>query len=221
MKPLPNLSTGGEVDVTPPTEYLPAVALSRDELVEKNAQSILDSKLPGHKTPNAKDLRKTFRFWYEDIIDWMLMNPGKSMAACARALDRDPGTLNVIVRSDVFKARYAQRRAIYTEQMGHSVMDKTNQVALAALEELHEKITTNPAAIPIGLLSEVSDKMLERLGYGVKPVGVTASPVNVHLAVKQEVLQEARDSMRRVQELHREASDEKVVETPALPVPGE
>ena len=169
-------------------------------------------------TPSRDTRRQRFVFWSDSIIDWMLLNPDKNMKDCAAALNRSHGALLDITRSDIFKARLAQRRHLFNQQLADKVGMATQNVALAALNEIANRITTNAAAIPTVVLADVADKALERMGYGVKPVGpqvvVNNSSDNRTIGVSAEVLREAKESMK---ELHRQNSTIISVEPTRLP----
>lgn len=152
-------------------------------------------------SPNV--IRQRFKFWYDAIIDWMLLNPDKDLKDCAVALKRNYNTLNDIARSDIFKARLATRRHEYNQHLSAKIGEATQNVALAALNEIANRITTNAAAIPTVVLKDVMDTALERMGYGVKPIGPAVTVVNNDnrtVGVSADVLREAKQSM---QDLHR------------------
>ena len=52
--------------------------------------------------------------WYDGIIDDILANPGTTVLATAKRLGRNPGTISAITSSDLFKARWEQRRAAFS-----------------------------------------------------------------------------------------------------------
>ena len=148
--------------------------------------------------------RRKFHFWYDHVIDWMLANPGRSVAECASTVKRSASTLYIVTNSDIFRTRFAQRRAEINSQMADEISDAVTGVALSGMRELQKRITENPAKIPTGLLSEVAGSALTRLGYGVAPVGTPGNntQVNVNVQVAPSILREAQERMRASQTIN-------------------
>jgi hypothetical protein len=143
-----------------------------------------------------------FRFWYDAIIDWMLVNTDKPLKDCGKAIGRSEHTIYCIVSSDIFKHRYAQRRQEYNERLSANIGDAASGVALAALNEIKSRIDDNPAKIPTVVLNDIANKALERMGYGVAPVAPLVQINNDQrsIAVSANALLEAKASMREVHE---------------------
>lgn len=145
--------------------------------------------------------RKPFRWWYDAIIDWRLANPGRPEYECAHAFGVSANYLSLIVNSDMFKARWEQRRRDHSEQLGASVQQKLLGTLDASLDLIQEHLRSKRTAIPFQQLTDFSNKTLERLGYGApKGPGVvinntqSAAPAVVVSAVD---LAEARALLRR------------------------
>lgn len=184
-----------------------AIPLDPSELVVEAAHQLAEDKqlallMQPVDNGNGKAV-PTFKWWYESIIDWMLLNPGSSLADCAKALGRTPVTVRMIARSDAFRARFAQRRAEYNNQLANQLTDQATKLALASLNVLTDRVTNNPAKIPTAELTDLTSKVLDKLGYGVKPTGATAN-VQVNVGVSQDVLREAQRAMRTVQTINAE-----------------
>ena len=158
--------------------------------------------LPG-KQPSLglRNSRQKFRFWYDNVIDWMLANPGRSITECAKAVNRAPSTLYIVSNSDLFRTRFAQRRAEINSQMADEISDAVTGVALSGMRELQKRITENAAKIPPGLLNEVATTALTRLGYGVPALNspMANTQVNVNMQIAPDVLREAQEKMRSLQ----------------------
>ena len=110
--------------------------------------------------------RLRFRFWYDAIIDWMLLNPDKTLKQCAEFLGRKPDTIYSITSSDIFKARLAQRRQDYNDRLAAGISEAAGNVAMSSLQEIHRRVRDNAAAIPTVVLNDIANKALDRLGYG-------------------------------------------------------
>lgn len=152
--------------------------------------------------PMVRGSRAKFRFWYDNIIDWMLVNPQGTIKECAEALGRKPDTLYAITGSDLFKARLADRRADYNVRLADSLAAASSGVALSALSVIQDRISNNPEKIPTGLLSDIADKALNRLGYGVAPVATSGVTITNQILVSPTALREAQERMRQVQQMN-------------------
>lgn len=126
--------------------------------------------------PNLIDETGRWRWWYESIADWMIANPDGKLGDCAIALDKSPGTISMIVNSDLFKDYYAARRNDWKERHDQAIVSKTAKIAEFGLDLILEKMQAKRDTVPIGVLKEVTDSALNRLGYGVKPVGTPVPP---------------------------------------------
>lgn len=141
---------------------------------------------------------KKFRFWYDDIIDWLLANPGGSHKACAEALGRSPQSVNMIIASDMFKARWAERRGELNTMYAEAVALKTAKVGMLALNVLEDKLTNQPKTIPAGTVADIAKQSLEALGFGAPKAGQPV-PNEVHVHVGGDVLASARERMRTIE----------------------
>lgn len=153
--------------------------------------------------------KKPVRWWHEAIIDDMLAFPLDTLKARGARLNYDPAYLNVIINSDMFKAVYHARRGQYAERLDASLVQKTAEVAGAALDLMLESMQKKRTAIPFPALMEAADKTLSRLGYGVKGQPQTGVSVNVNGAgaqvavvapVSPEQLAEARLALRNAEQ---------------------
>lgn len=140
--------------------------------------------------------------WYDDIIDYMLLHPGASIKDCATALKRTPGHVATIANSDMFRARFEERRKERVKVLAEETNTKLTMVVNKGLDVLLDKLERKADAIPIGEIADLTDKGLERLGYGVRPQGtIPGQPqMVVQLQVSQTVLLEARANLRRIEQ---------------------
>lgn len=165
-------------------------------------------KLSTPAAPTAWKPQKAM-YWYDSIIDWIFANPGGSIKECAAALDRNPVTIGLIVRSDLFKARYAQRRAAFTEELDTRLIGKLAKVAETGLGLMLDVMEKKRDTIPLPLLNDITKTAMDRLGYG--PSRSDSAPgvsVNINnsatAAVRQEMvdassLAKARGYMRQLE----------------------
>lgn len=159
----------------------------------------------GHPVPQGVWQPQKVLPWYDAIIDDMFAHPGCTMKETAARLARSPVTIGLIVRSDLFKTRYAQRRAAYNDEIQHRLTGKLVAVAEAALDHTLTALDKKKDSVPLPLLNEITNRALDRLGYG--PSAQPANPavqVNVNtgdtsVQVGAEALAAARDKLRIVE----------------------
>lgn len=164
----------------------------------------------GHPAPPlSRAQRQRFRWWYDAIIDWLLTNPNKPLNQCAKDLGRGEATIRTIMNTDIFKSRLAARRMDVNLRLADALVDTTAGVALSAMRIIQERLTENPDKIPIGVINDIGNKALERLGYGVKPIVSPATVVNTGPQITQNIvqvspaaLQEAQLKMRQLQQIN-------------------
>jgi hypothetical protein len=139
--------------------------------------------------------------WYDGIIDDILANPGTTVKDTAARLGRHPGTISAICSSDLFKARWEQRRAQFSMALDLHLSQKLAQVAEKALDHTIEALDKKRDSIPLPILKDLALGSLDRLGYG--PSREAAAPVNVQInngtAASPEALARAREKMRELE----------------------
>lgn len=162
--------------------------------------------LPSYRDNRTSHIPSKAMPWYEAVIDDMLSHPGTSIKDTAARLGRSPVTVGYVMKSDLFKTLYAQRREQYNEELDQRLVGKLAKVAELSLDLTLEQLEKKRTAIPLPLLHDISSKSLERLGYGVKPSGGPAVQVNVQqnspqvaAPVSAEALQSARQSLRTIE----------------------
>lgn len=148
---------------------------------------------------NYKWKPQAFRFWYDHVIDWMLANPEGNLKQCAEAVGRHPNTIRMIVASDMFKARWAERRGELNGMYNDAILLKTSRVAMQALDVLSERLESNPRGIPAATVADIASKSMEALGFGAPKVGQPLPHQEVHVHVGGDVLAQARDRMRVIE----------------------
>lgn len=105
---------------------------------------------------------------HDAIMDWLLANPEKKMAECARAFGVTQTWLSIVVNSDLFQARYKRLLEEHRDTRVMPLRDKLIGTASRAVEKLGDQIETTDDP---SFLLEASDKLLGRLGYGGKAGG--------------------------------------------------
>lgn len=151
---------------------------------------------------NASFAPQKFSWWWESIIDLMLADPHLTKAQIAEKLSCTPTYIYMITGSDLFQARFAQRRAALNSELNDRLTGRLASVADQSLSIIADVLSKKQDTIPLPALVDLADKTLTRLGYGVKEKGpsvvVNANPLQVSVSVED--LNEARAALRRSEE---------------------
>jgi hypothetical protein len=145
-----------------------------------------------------------FNFAITDaIIDLLLVEPTLTQKDIAIRLERHPATVGMIMNSDLFRARYEQRRGAQTAALTEAINTRLSRVAFRALELTEEILAEERTAVPLPALVDVADKALARLGYGPKmaanPAVVINNQTSVVAPVTPEQLRAARQKLIEAQ----------------------
>ena len=138
------------------------------------------------------------------IIDLLLVEPSLTQKDIAIRLERHPATVGTLMNSDLFRARFEQRRGAQTAALKEEINTRLSRVAFRALELTEEILAEERTAIPLPQLVDVADKTLARLGYGPKMAANPAvvminSQTSVVAPVTPEQLQAARQKLIEAQ----------------------
>jgi hypothetical protein len=138
------------------------------------------------------------------IIDLLLVDPTLTQNDIAIRLERHPSTVAMIMNSDLFRARYEQRRAAQRAALTAEINTRLSRVAFQALELTEEILAKGRTAIPLPQLVDVADKTLARLGYGPKMIAnptlvMINNQTSVVAPVTPEQLQAARQKLIEAQ----------------------
>lgn len=136
-------------------EGTPALAPPNQEMVRQFGTPVP----PGVWQPNK------ILPWYDAIIDDMFAHPGGTIAQTAARLQRNKVTVGLIVRSDLFKSRYEQRRAAYNLAIQERLTSKLVAVAEAALDHTKTALDKKQDQVPLPILKDIARDALDRLGY--------------------------------------------------------
>lgn len=154
----------------------------------------------------AKSQIKKVSWWHESIVDWTLANPSRSLTECAAYFGVTLSYLSVLRNSDAFRDYEARRREEHNAEVSKSIVDKVEDVASVSLEVLKERIEEERSYIGLKTVTDVCSITLKALGFGVKSDNSPAnSQVNVFVGADQETLHNAREKMRLINQMPREA----------------
>lgn len=142
------------------------------------------------------------KWWHTAIIDDMIIYPTATHQERATRLGYTKQAIMMLINSDMFKAAYAARRADFQSKLDDDIRGKMARNATLALDIMHEKLEKKRDTVGFKDLTEASNSLLDRLGYGVKAAPATAVQVNVNNAtpvVTRDDLAEARARLREVE----------------------
>lgn len=138
---------------------------------------------------------------HEAMMDWMLLNPGATLAQMGAYFGYSPAWLSQVINSDLFQALYREKRGEIDARVAMDIPAKMRGLASVALDKLvtHVEKSEQPE-----FLLETADKVLHRLGYAPsKGPSVSASgpttniQQNVYIA-DSSALAAAREKMAQL-----------------------
>lgn len=142
---------------------------------------------------------------HEQILNWLVLNPHKSMRECADFFGYTQSWLSSLVRSDIFQAALRQRQELVANRVAQSIPERLSTVAQVALDKLATAVEKSEDP---EFLLDASDKILHRMGYapvsarnpgGMQPGQQPAQVVNNNtLVIGASDLAEAREMMKAV-----------------------
>ena len=144
-------------------------------------------------------LRQRHQFFFESMIDEMLLKPSITAKELALKFDRSPKSISLILSSDMFRARFAQRRETVNKEIAARILGTVHRIAEASLDVVEKTITENPAKLSFSQVTELAKDSLQILGYGAPKVPAGVAGVNVTVnttGVERAVLEEARAALR-------------------------
>lgn len=149
-------------------------------------------------------------WWYWDLLDYMIANPQATKKEIALHYGIAYQTMILVTTSDMFNAHLEQRRAIISKQLDGEIANRLGKVALTAIDLTQDVLDKKRDNIPLDSLTDIMDKALTRLGYGVKGTAPSSGvTVNVQQAVVAPIsgadLEEGRKLLRASQEQRRQA----------------
>lgn len=155
--------------------------------------------------------------WHEDLAEFLIANPHKSMAEVAAHYGVTAPWLSTVKNSDAFRDYYDARRGEHFSAVSLSLVEKVSALAELSVEALTKQVSDHTLGAPMAVdtLMNVTDLALKSLGFGAKKSGEAPQQNNTLILVgDQAALERARSTLRTVRErvidadLEREAAGE-------------
>ncbi|NGX46409.1 MAG: hypothetical protein K940chlam2_01599 [Chlamydiae bacterium] len=97
------------------------------------------------------------------MIDWLLANPGQSMAVLADNMNVSRSWLSIVMHSDVFVEKYTIARMSHTKNLSRQLIEKQLKVTLKAYDALELIIDDNE--VDDRLVLDAADKTARLLQF--------------------------------------------------------
>lgn len=110
------------------------------------------------------------------IVDYMLANPQIALGDVAKHFGYTQPWLSQIIHSDAFQNMLKEKEGHVFHHTVLPIREKMTQVAHMALDKTLHLL---PQETEVRTASEIAGDMLDRLGYGSKPVGPGGVQVNI------------------------------------------
>jgi len=161
-------------------------------------------RAPGGTGTRAGVKHGRWKWYYAAICDYRLAHPGCKNYEVAQHIKRHEHTVCSIVTSDMYREYEAQRKQAFRAQTDEELRQKLTGVTLKALNILDVQLEKKKDQVPIGLVREVIETGLDRLGFAPAATpGATVQIVNQQVTLPNSVsalaLEEARMALRAVE----------------------
>ena len=135
---------------------------------------------------------RTVKYSHDAMIDQLIANPRISQGQLAAYFGYTPAWVSVVLNSDAFKERLAERRAeVVDPVLTASVQDRFRAVVERGLSVLQEKLSAPSSAVPDNLVLkavELGAKGLALGGFGQSTAAPAPPPPNHLEALAQRLL---------------------------------
>jgi hypothetical protein len=125
---------------------------------------------------------------HEQIANWLVANPDKTLTDCAAYFGYTPAWICTIVHSDLFQALYKRKCEELGQLAVHTVAARLTGLSVLSLEAAARRIESGQASERF--ISETMRSTLTGMGYGAP---IPAASQHLHLHVSAEDLQRARE----------------------------
>lgn len=99
---------------------------------------------------------------HEAILNWLVLNPHKSLRECADTMGFTQPWLSTVIHSDIFQMALRERQMNVANRVAASIPERLQAVADVALDKLAEKVADSEDP---DFILDAADKVLHRMGY--------------------------------------------------------
>lgn len=114
------------------------------------------------------------------IMDYMLANPTVHLGDVAKNFGYTQAWLSQIIHSDAFQAMLKEKQNVAFHHTVLPIREKMTELAHMALDKTLQLL---PQEVDVRTAQDIAEGMLDRLGFGAKPIGGTGG---VNLTVNQQ-----------------------------------
>ena len=119
---------------------------------------------------------KSVSHTHEAMMDWMLQNPHLGLREMSAFFGYSMAWLSVVINSDAFQHKYAERRTELNGVVGASIAERLNAVAEIGLEKLANVLEKTEDA---RVIVDATDKILHRMGYAPNTAKAPGGDTNI------------------------------------------
>jgi hypothetical protein len=148
---------------------------------------------------------------HESVMNWMIANPQRSLAACAQEFGYTQAWLSTMIHSNLFQARLREKQDVLFGDLATSLNDKLAAGADIGVTKLVSQLERSEDP---KFIKDTTTMMLDKLGFGASarlgtPNTIHNAPVqqNYYMASAAD-LAEARGRIMSVPEPHQISAPE-------------
>ena len=99
---------------------------------------------------------------HEAILNWLILNPERSLRECADAFGYTQPWLSTLIHSDIFQMALKERQQNVANRVAQSIPERLQSVADVALDKLATmvEVSEDPEFV-----LDASDRVLHRMGF--------------------------------------------------------
>lgn len=140
------------------------------------------------------------------MVDWLLANPGRSMAVLADDMGVTRSWISIVMHSDVFVEKYTKARMAHSKDLSRQLIEKQLKVTLAAYDAL--ELIIEDEETDDRLILDAADKTAKLLQFSPS-VGNAPKLLSKETIIEKEsirevspgVIERARERMRETTHL--------------------
>lgn len=140
------------------------------------AQSLHDEETKPQKAPAPRVELQNISHVHEAIMNWMLVNPDKSLKQCAAEFGYTQAWLSTMIHSNLFQARLKEKQEQVFSGVATNINEKLVAGANMGMEKLVEHLEKSEDP---KFIKETTTMMLDKLGFGASLRVGAPAPGNV------------------------------------------